>query len=151
MLETGLSGDHHISWAPDGKRITFDAAWNGTPNIFTISLDDGKPKRLSKVGTVDFDPCWSPDGSRIAFCSYRDGNNLSVYAMDADGSNEIRLTTGPEDRKPAWSPDGSRIAYWSRVDKDWYICVMKANGSEQTRLIKGGDENGFWGFVWSLK
>jgi Tol biopolymer transport system component len=71
--------------------------------------------------------------------------------MDADGSNEIRLTIGPEDRKPAWSPDGSRIAYWSKVDEDWYICVMNVDGSGQIRLVKAGDENGTWGFVWSPK
>ena len=59
MLETGLPGDHHVSWSPDSKRIAFDARLgNAPPSIFTIGVDGGKPTRLSKDGAADFHPSW---------------------------------------------------------------------------------------------
>ena len=75
------ASDYHVKWSPDGKHITFDARWNGTPNIFTISLADGDTKRLSQDGMPDFQPNWSLDGSLITFASLRSGN-ADIWVKD---------------------------------------------------------------------
>jgi Tol biopolymer transport system component len=74
-------GDHQISWAPDAKRIIFDARWEGVPTIFTISVGGGQPKRINSDRKPDFQPYWSPDGRKIAFASNRAGNQ-DVWVMD---------------------------------------------------------------------
>jgi dipeptidyl aminopeptidase/acylaminoacyl peptidase len=65
-----VSGE--LSWAPDGRRVTFAA--QQTPmlrddrrDVYILSLED---KRIEKVTTnagSDSGPRWSPDGNTIAF------------------------------------------------------------------------------------
>ena len=40
-----------------------------------------------------------------------------------------------------WSPDGTRIAFLSGRDGRYEIYLMKADGSEQTRLTSGPGNN----------
>ena len=39
-----------------------------------------------------------------------------------------------EDHCPQWSPDGLRLSFYPERDEDREIYVIKADGSEQTRL-----------------
>jgi len=84
------ANDYHVKWSPDGKRIIFDARWKERPNIFTISLADGKTQRLSPDGTVDFQPSCSLDGSRIAFASLRSGS-ADIWHMPVGGGPATQL------------------------------------------------------------
>ena len=57
--------------------------------------------------------------------------------MNADGGAPTQLTTfdpGAGAFRPEWSPDGTKIAY----DRDGFVWVMNADGSDQTQLLLGG-------------
>ena len=73
-----------------------------------------------------------------------------IYLLDPNGTNETRLTERAGfNTNPSWSPDGSRIAFLSTRDNPAgnvsELYVMAADGSEQTRLTRGGAGP----FVWS--
>ncbi len=77
-------------------------------------------------------PSWSPRADRVAFACGGD-----IFVMRANGSERLNLTEalGPGvDIWPAWSPDGTRIAWCRRVDNDYEIFVMNADGSGVTQL-----------------
>jgi TolB protein len=92
---------------------------------------------------IDDDPDWSPDGTRIVFTRHPvtdnpiNSANAEIYVLTLDGSAPLRRLTfnSEEERGPAWSPDGTRIVYLCRNGgADFEICVMNADGTDQTAL-----------------
>ena len=147
-----------------GERLVFVSDRDGNDEIYVMNADGTGQTRLTHNQVPDKTPTWSPDGTRIAFvrelCRGPDPSeevpplgNHEVYVINADGTGETRLTDnsdevvegplGPLDFLgpplvwnwfPAWSPDGTRIAFSSNRDHDSDIYVMRADGSQQTRL-----------------
>jgi len=133
------------AWSPDGTRL----AVRRDADIYVIDVAGGSDSvRLTSVGPINQMPSWSPDGTRIAFMSTREpGNYPSVFLMNADGTGQTNLTpkldmgTGTwTSRAPAWSPNGEYI-YFTGLRPGVageQIYVMRADGSEQTRLVAAG-------------
>ena len=67
--------------------------------------------------------------------------------MNADGSDTMRLTENEApDLAPTWSPDGDWIVFRSERDGGPEVYVIRADGSEPTRLTTdgGGNSNPRW-------
>jgi TolB protein len=59
--------------------------------------------------------------------------------MDADGTNVRRLTRAVrQDVGGTWSPDGSRIVFTSERLGRTHLFVMRANGTGQHAITRGG-------------
>jgi Tol biopolymer transport system component len=109
---SGISYQLDPAWSPDGRRIAFASAREGTRDIFVMDATGQGARRLTKTNDDDANPTWSPDGQEIAF---HRGNDGHVYVMSASGGSVRRLTkTLAPEREPAWSPDGRWIAYTRR-------------------------------------
>lgn len=92
--------------SPDGKTIIFDLLGD----LYTISSEGGKARRITKGMGFDAQPRYSPDGRMIAFISDRNGAN-NLWIANADGTEPKILT---KDRKaeyisPEWTSDGNYI------------------------------------------
>jgi TolB protein len=80
---------------------------------------------------------WPGLNGWLSFSSNRFGTALAgdVFAMPSFGPPQMQLTeVRPDDGQSAWSPDGRRIAFKSRRNGNNELYVMKADGSEETRL-----------------
>ena len=109
---SGINYQVDPAWSPDGRKIAFASAREGTFDIFVMDAFGTGVRRLTKTPDDDSNPTWSPDGKEIAF---HRGNDGYVYVMSASGGDPRRLTkTLAPEREPAWSPDGRWIAYTRR-------------------------------------
>lgn len=93
--------------SPDGSRIVFTAL----DRLYTATLPDGVPERLTDEEIGEFEPIWSPDGSSVAYVTWDDdAGDGHIKRVSADGGSPSTVTTEPAYyQQLAWSPDGDRI------------------------------------------
>ena len=79
------------TWSPDGKRIAFSLATNGSPpqiHLLDSESEDQTPRHLSGQPTDRWNvhPCWSPNGNQILFSSYLNmpPGSPQIQAMPTD-------------------------------------------------------------------
>lgn len=91
--------------------IVFFAERDSNFDLYSLDLESGVERRLTRVPADDLFPAASPDGSRIAFLSNRDGD-YDVYVMPVDGSSSSNISNNDvDDRAPSWSPSGEAVLY----------------------------------------
>jgi Tol biopolymer transport system component len=114
-----------LNLSPDGETIVISAYQEPYDpkegcDVWTITVNGGRPTRLTSDGSFEGYPCWSPDGQWIAFTDWHkkaedEGFNV-IYVVPA-GGGDIRQVTSEEDSvgggAVAFSPDGERIAFFS--------------------------------------
>ena len=133
-LTTNPASDFDPTWSPDGTHIAFRSQRDGNDEIYVMNVDGTCQRNLTNDAVNDWSPAWSPDGTRIAFARFFDDNQFTDLAIiNVDGSGLQRLTTASGEY-PTWSPDGAQIAFATARDGNYEIYVMKADGTDQTRL-----------------
>lgn len=135
------------AWSPDGRRIAFQAYWNGNWHVYTIG-EDGKNLQQHTAGPFDHrEPHWSPDGRRIAFSSDRAGS-YDIWTIELEaGQLDQRTTEETNEYAPAWSPDGTQLAFVSD-DPDAKGIKVLALREEKSTLVYASDDK-LAGVTWS--
>jgi TolB protein len=136
------------SLSPGGNYRSFVYEVSGVPQVFVMSLQDGRIQQLTHANRLSYDPAWSPAGDVIAFVSQATGND-EIFVINGDGSGYRQLTvnTWEWDKHPSWSPDGAQIVFWSnRETGRMQIWIMDADGSDP-RNISNNQFND-WAPVW---
>jgi len=107
--------------SPDGRTVAFtvqtvDVEKNTKPKqIYTIPVDGGTPRLLTREGNDNERPRWSPDSKQIYFASDRSGSS-QIWVMDADGGHARQITRlSTEASGVLVSPDGKKIVFLSSV------------------------------------
>lgn len=136
------------AWSPDGSKLVFVSDRLGKPQLFIMDADGGNVRRLTTSGSYNVTPQWSPSGDRIVYA--RQGGGFQIHAIDPDGSNDTQLTSAGSNEHPSWSPDGRFIVFTSTRDGGQALYVMRADGSQQTRISrgKGSDSHPSWSSNW---
>src|SRR5258706_8220444 len=105
----------------DGKLVAFtvqtvDVEKNTKPKqIYTVPLDGGLPRPITRDGTQNERARWSPDSKQIYFVSTREGSS-QIWKMDPDGSNARQIShLSTEARGILVSADGKKIVFLSSV------------------------------------
>lgn len=144
-------------FSPDSESIIFQAVPKGEKNyqMFTMNLEEGKPKMVSLGKGRCTCGYFRPDGKKIIFASTHESPNLpsssdvekkakyqwdftpymNIYEADPDGSNLKRLTSGPYyHAECSYSSDGKNILYASNETGSINLFIMDANG-ENVRQV----------------
>src|SRR5688500_784436 len=109
-------------FSPDGTRIAFSSDRGGLWNIWTMDVNGGDLKQVSREQRWFINsPTWAPDGrfifARRHFVSFRSLGAGEVWMYHASGSDGLQVTEKVSFQKdqgePAVSPDG-RYLYYSK-------------------------------------
>lgn len=100
--------DGMTSWAPDGERVAYTTAANGTHEIHVRNTTTNESRAILGGGRGLSKHDWSPDGQALV---YMQEGHLYTYRFDGTGV-ELLFTDGRADY-PAWAPDSRTIIYTS--------------------------------------
>ncbi len=121
-------------FSPDSSKVAMTLSENGNSEIYVMDLRSHRSLRLTNNLAIDTSPCYSPDGNSIVFESDR-GGSQQLYVMSANGGEAKRITFGQgRYGNPVWSPRGDLIAFTRIYQGQFYIGVIRPDGSGE-RLI----------------
>jgi tricorn protease len=155
--------------SPDGRLIAFSGEYNGTRQIFVISVDGGEPRQLTYRNDVGALPPrggwdnrvlgWTPDGKYVAFRANRVPYSDRLgrpYLVAVEGGEEQPLQINQAGGM-SYSPDGTKVAFtpisnefrgWKRYrggqSPDVWIYDLTHNTSEQITNTRAQDMLPVW-------
>jgi dipeptidyl aminopeptidase/acylaminoacyl peptidase len=100
------------SFLPDGSGVGFVSERDGWYHLYTVPVDGGEAKQLTKGAFEVTRPTISKDGKSWIFLSSEgDPGQVHLYTMPLEGGPRTRLTSG-EGWNASYqvSPDGSQVA-----------------------------------------
>jgi tricorn protease len=156
-------------FSPDGRWIAFSGEYNGTRQVFVISVDGGEPRQLTYYNDVGALPPrggwdnrvlgWTPDGRKVLFRANRVPYSDRLgrpYLVPVEGGSEQPLAI-TESGGASYSPDGTRLAFtpisnefrgWKRYrggqSPDVWIYDLARNTSEQITNTRAQDMVPVW-------
>lgn len=131
--------------SPEGQMVAFGALGY----VWTKSLPDGMPKRLTQGTDFEAEPSFSPSGKEILYVTWNDQEKGAIYKTAVSGGKPVKLTSEKGIyRTPSFSPDASEIVYRKEggnsdqgiaFAKDPGIYRMEANGNKPRLVIDQGE------------
>jgi len=145
-------------WTPDGKRLVYRAAREGTRNLFWRAADGtGAEERLTTGENPQQPDSWSPDGQLLVFVDsspagdndiwlFRLGDPSAGSGQAGQGrKREPLLQTRFNETRARFSPDGRWIAYQSNESGRNEIYVRPFPGpSSRSQISAEGGIDAAW-------
>ena len=135
-LTTNRSIDTEGTWSPDGKTIYFTSDRSGGPQIYSIGVDGGTPKRITFKGGYNARPRLSADGKKLALITL-DRGNYRVGVFDLTKRDMLVVSRGKQDESPSFAPNSDSLIYATRVSGDGLLEVVSADGLVRQSLSSG--------------
>ena len=143
----GVTTEWWPAWSHDGQRLAYSSTIDGTPDIWTTTVDGPPFSRARVTGTPDTDlhPTWSPEGTHIAF-ERRNATTgeVDIVILTLSSGTTQTISLPGQQLTPAWSPDGTLIAFASNhenVGADLEIYTMARNGTNIVRRTDNGQHD----------
>jgi eukaryotic-like serine/threonine-protein kinase len=125
------------SISPDGTRVAFTSAVEGTAAIAVWSLAEHALLRVSFEPGLQYAPVWTRDGTRIAY-----GSPQGIFWRRADGTGSAEpLLLGSGLNTSAWTRDGKLIfTQGSAASGDIYLLSVSGERTRQPLIATKYDE-----------
>src|SRR5207247_1248802 len=132
-LTADPASEYQPQWSPDGSRIAFVQAFNGTATAIYVMETDGTGVRQvsSAVGGSDFSPSWSPDGKQIVFAAIRN-EDWGIWVVNADGPDEHRTVSGVE-----YGFGSMWVSSFDKSQTGWITRLDTTTGEKVARISTG--------------
>lgn len=97
-----------LALSPDARQAAFIAA----DHLYIMDYPNGKPRRLTDMEHIEFQPAWSNDGKSLAFATW-DGQEGAIYKINLTAPEKpIKLTPAHGYfQDMVWSADDQRILF----------------------------------------
>jgi Tol biopolymer transport system component len=111
-LPTSPLEPYPVSWSPDGRTLSFEAADPATgADIGMLSLEGEPTRRPFLHGPYgEWDGWFSPDGRLVAYTSIESGR-LEVYVQPYPGPGGKQQVSTEGGNSPLWSRSGRELFY----------------------------------------
>ena len=124
-----------LTTSPDGKTVAFNAAGY----IYTKTLPDGKPVRISTTTDLEYEPAFSPDGKSLVYVDWTDELKGSVNKIELVTSTITRLTTEKGFYySPKFSNKGDKIIFRKGEGNETSGYAFGTNPGIYTIPVTGG-------------
>lgn len=133
-----------LTTSPDGKMVAFNAAGY----IYTKTLPDGKPTRITNTPDFEYEPAFSPDGKSLVYISWTDELKASINKIDLPTGLVTRLTAEKGYYySPRFSNKGDKVVFRKgegnqtsgfTFGKNPGIYIMPSNGGTPKMIIDNG-------------
>ena len=167
QLTASGGGAFDPSWAPDGRTLAIEGAFEEQSGIYLIParprhgtlVTAAQARRVTRVtdGGFDSEPQFSPDGKWIVFTRFSvdctaeetfDDCTTRIFRVRSDGRKLQQLTAvGLNASAPDFHPSGRAIAFDTHdntvAPNAGHIAVMRPDGSDK-RVIVRGDRDDFF-------
>jgi serine/threonine-protein kinase len=113
-------------WTPDGQRVVFNSAGDGTWNLSSKAANGtGSVESLHTSKNPLVASTWSADGRSLIFSEFIDQSGSDIWALSLDGESTTRplIAESYNEGYPAISPDGRWIAYFSDESGQYNVYV----------------------------
>jgi serine/threonine-protein kinase len=134
-------------WSPDGEKIAFSSARDGSRTLFLRSADgSGAAKRLLPPGNSRWPTSWSSDGELIAFDEDNALTGLDVWFFSTStGEAHPVIQTAFDEAWARFSPDSQWIAYHSNESGSFevYVC-SRSQPAQRYQVSTGGGTEPIW-------
>jgi serine/threonine-protein kinase len=131
-------------WSPDGKRIAFASAREGSINVFWQLADgSGGLERLTTGVYTRAPMSFSPDGQLLAFIEVNPTTGFDIWVLRlSDGKAQPFLRTPFNESVSRFSPDGHWLAYISNETGRYevYVQPYPGPGTKWPISTEGGTE-----------
>jgi Tol biopolymer transport system component len=126
-------------WAPDGKRIFFEAG--GESDIYQVSVLGDESEELLKTSLQHLYPfSITPNGEQLVLSisgpGARGRQDIGVIDVESPGEPEYLLRTEYWESHPIISPDGRWLAYMSNRNGDQQIYVRRFDAEENSAALQ---------------
>jgi len=158
QVTTNPGYDERPSWFPDNEQILFLSSREGQDALWTISLKNGRERKLFGLSQDITFPQLSPDSKQIVFNSKKSGTT-NLWIVPIEGGEPKQLTFDKESMGFAcWSPDSQYIAFETKRGDDNYLSIIPGSGEQAVQInsshgqswpysfSKDGDKIAFAGF-----
>jgi len=137
--------DTNAAWSPKGSFIAFTSSRAGQPHLYLMDAEGANLRRLTFEGDYNDGAAWHPEGDKVVYATRRQG--IFQIAVTNVVTLETRVLTDGYGNKedPQFAPDGRHIVFTSNRTGTKQIYVMDANGGDQRRLTReGNNESPAW-------
>jgi len=121
-------------WSPDSRQIVFDSRIGGEPNVYTVDVNGGVPKKLETGTHNNSEPSWPHDGRWIYFASGQNYSSVTIWRVAATGGRATQLAKAPVSELPLESPDGQYVYFVRSVNDKPRLWRIRVDGSEEQML-----------------
>ncbi len=143
----GLRGmDGPIDWAPDGRRILFQADTEAhEASLYTVDVETREVTRITGGGWFDESPSWADGGRSVLFMSTRGGDwTWSVLKMNLADSSMTTLA-GPDWIEKNFPREGrGGTVVWSVRDEAGNRRVVERQPSGAIQYLSAAGDDALW-------
>ncbi|MEQ9290480.1 MAG: prolyl oligopeptidase family serine peptidase [Cyclobacteriaceae bacterium] len=149
----GISGwnmsNGNIGWL-DNQNIWFQSEETGYSHLYSLDIDNGKKKALTKGAFEVLDAKLSRDKKNFYLTTNEEGPaEQHFYKLSVKGGKPEKATSSPGNHQVSLSPDETQLAIlYSYSNKPWELFVMPNKRGSTPKRVTNSTTSQFNGYPW---
>lgn len=142
----------NLGWMPDNQHVWFQSEATSYSHIYTVNIDSGKKKQLTKGNFEIIDAEISKDKNQFFITSNKESPaDHHFYTMPIDGGPMTKITSKRGNHQVTLSPDQHWLAIrYSYSNRPWELFLMKNEPGAEMKQLTHSTTKGFENYNWRV-